>query len=282
MLKRSALLGLLIVFAVSQGFAGWVMLNQEQAVPEPEPVEGAFGTGVVELNAAGTELSYDITVTGLSGSINAAHFHGTAPEGESAGVVRTIEFEGNHASGVWTPSDDEPLTPELAQALRDGLIYVNVHTELNPPGEIRGQVHIGPSFNARLDQEQELPEPNPVEGAAGTGFALLNEDETEVQYQVTVTGLSSAPNAAHFHGPASSSETAGVVKGINMSGVFHVSGVWSVNDADQTLTPELIQSLKNGMLYFNVHTDLNPPGEIRGQIIPVAQSSSVKTWNALK
>ena len=65
------LIGLLIVFPVLPGFAGWALLDQAQEVPAPNAVEGAFGTAVLELNAAGTELSYSITVTGLK--IGRAH-----------------------------------------------------------------------------------------------------------------------------------------------------------------------------------------------------------------
>jgi hypothetical protein len=38
-------------------------------------------------------------------------------------------------SGTW-----EDMTAAEVQNLRDGLYYVNVHTEMNGPGEIRGQL----------------------------------------------------------------------------------------------------------------------------------------------
>jgi hypothetical protein len=36
-----------------------------------------------------------------------------------------------------------------------------------------------------------------------------------------------------------------------------------------TLTGGLVDQFIAGLFYFNVHTALNPPGEIRGQIAPV-------------
>lgn len=286
-MKRSmlygVLIGLLIGLPVLPGFAGWALLDQAQEVPAPNPVAGAFGTAVLELNAAGTELSYNITVTGISGGINAAHFHGTAVPGIAAGVVRAIQFNGNHAEGVWKSSDaTQPLTAALAQALKDGLIYINLHTTLNGAGEIRGQVNLGESFNAHLDQEQEVPAPNPAAGAVGTAYAVLNDAETEVRYAITVSGVSDPASAAHFHGPAAPGVPAGVVKGIDLAGKTHTSGVWSVSDANQPLTPALVQALKSGQLYFNVHTALNGPGEIRGQLMPTRETSSVKAWIELK
>lgn len=277
------IIGLLIVMPVLPGFAGWALLDQAQEIPAPNPVAGAFGTAVLELNESGTELTYQITVTGLSGAINAAHFHGPALPGVSAGVVRAIQFNGNYAEGVWRSTDaTQPLTPALSQALKDGLLYINLHTTLNGPGEIRGQVNIDDSFIAILDQAQEVPAPNPVAGAIGTAYAVLNDAETEVHYSITVSGLSGPASAAHFHGPASEGVSAGVVKGIDLAGKTHTSGVWSVNDANQPLTPALVQALKNGQLYFNVHTALNGPGEIRGQLNPSQTTSSLKNWVELK
>ncbi|MFB3789665.1 MAG: CHRD domain-containing protein, partial [bacterium] len=192
-MRKGLLVPLMLSLVLLQslpGIAGWIALDQAQGVPAPTSVPGAAGTGVVELEEDEGELYYDITVTGLSGPITAAHFHGPAGPGESASPVRTVTFEGNHAVGVWSSTDSEPLTPAFITALKEGKIYFNVHTQLNGAGEIRGQVHIEPSFNGSMNQAVEVPAPQPVAGAAGTVFAILNETETELTYNATVTGLS--------------------------------------------------------------------------------------------
>jgi hypothetical protein len=51
------------------------------------------------------------------------------PEGTSATL-----------SGTWTSIDGQPLTVELVEALKESELYVNIHTELNGAGELRGQV----------------------------------------------------------------------------------------------------------------------------------------------
>ena len=48
-------------------------------------------------------------------------------------------------SGVWTSTDAQPLTPALVSDLRAGKIYVNIHSDSFPAGEIRGQVIPEPS-----------------------------------------------------------------------------------------------------------------------------------------
>lgn len=82
-----------------------------------------------------------------------AHFH-TGKKGEEGPPVRTIfgksenedvpsvAPEGNSAliKGVWNSKEDQPLTDEMIDALLSGEIYINIHTELNPAGEIRAQL----------------------------------------------------------------------------------------------------------------------------------------------
>ncbi len=80
-------------------------------------------------------LTFDVTVQGLSGPITVAHFHNNIA-GMIGPVVRTIHpsFVGNTATGVWTKTDAEPLTPTLIADLLAGRLYVNVHTAANPGG----------------------------------------------------------------------------------------------------------------------------------------------------
>ncbi len=81
----------------------------------------ASGTGSFVLNAAKTELTFEITVDGLSGPITAAHFHNAAA-GVGGPFVRTITSSfSNTASGIWKSTDgSESLTPALVTELEAG------------------------------------------------------------------------------------------------------------------------------------------------------------------
>lgn len=97
----------------------------------PPIVTSASGTGSFTLTANG--LVYDITVKDLTGTFVAAHFHrGLA--GVAGPVVRAIAFTGNRATGTWVLAADE------RQDLLAGRLYVNVHTDVYPNGEIRAQL----------------------------------------------------------------------------------------------------------------------------------------------
>ncbi|MBI1926330.1 CHRD domain-containing protein [Candidatus Poribacteria bacterium] len=242
---------------------GYAVLNGDQEVP-PVSME-ADGTAALELDKDGN-LHFNITVTGLSGPMTGAHFHGPASEGKNAPVIFGITetFKGNHAEGEW-----KELTQEQMGYLKDGLLYLNVHTKANPGGEIRGQVHIGENGIALLSGDAEVP---PVKGdAAGTGVFKLMKDGTALWYHLTVTGLSGPMTGAHFHGPASEDENASVIFPITDSfDGEYAEGVWD------GLPYAEFRYLLDGMVYVNVHTKANPSGEIRGQVVGLQLPPIVK------
>jgi Cu/Zn superoxide dismutase len=221
----------------------------------PAIVSDAAGTGTFALGESG--LNYQITVSGLTGPISASHFHKAAP-GENGGVVRTISFDGNTASGAWRTTDrNQPLTSELIGDLLSGNIYVNIHTEANPSGEIRGQVSLisGVGFEGRLDGNQG---PSAV-ATSGTGTAALNWDGEGLHFWITVDGLSGPITASHYHS-APAGTNGGVVHPISDSFSGNTaSGLWSGAD--------MANDLWAGNLYINVHTAENPSGEIRAQVL---------------
>ena len=90
-------------------------------------------------------MSVGCTYQGLSGNAIAAHIHAPAQPGVNAPVIVPLAAIGG-ASGTVTGGGT--LTPTLIQAMLDGLTYVNVHTQLHPGGEIRGQIVGGKAFSA--------------------------------------------------------------------------------------------------------------------------------------
>ena len=109
----------------------------------PDPVEtDAMGTGTFSLNAAETQLSYDVSASGLSGDVIGAHFHfsadGAAGSGDSVfAITDSVVNDGNGgatAKGTWN------LTAEDLLNLQLDYIYVNFHTDANPAGEVRGNL----------------------------------------------------------------------------------------------------------------------------------------------
>jgi hypothetical protein len=114
-----------------------VALTAQLAGASEVPPTNSSGTGSLEatLDKQTNMLSWSVKYSGLSGPATAAHFHGPAIAGESAGVALPI------AGKLDSPIKGEAtLTPEQTADLLAGKWYVNVHTAADPNGEIRGQV----------------------------------------------------------------------------------------------------------------------------------------------
>ena len=108
-------------------------LNAKSEVPPN--ASAATGTANINYDPATKKLSWTLTYSGLTGPATAAHFHGPAEAGKNAGVAVAIPNAGKSpAEGSAT------LTDAQAADLVAGKYYVNVHTQANPGGEIRGQV----------------------------------------------------------------------------------------------------------------------------------------------
>ena len=107
----------------------------------PPVATDATGTGTFLLDKKRRRLVYAIAFAGLSSPFAAAHFH-LGRRGVNGPVLKPIENvslaeddTAGAATGVW-----EHLTRANIKAIRDNGVYVNVHSEQFPNGEIRGQV----------------------------------------------------------------------------------------------------------------------------------------------
>ena len=112
------------------------VINSGQEVPANN--SRARGVAFVTFNAGTGEVCFSIsyTVDSLTSQETAAHFHFPAPPGMNAGVRITLP-PGSPKNGCETPA----LTEQDITELFTGLWYINIHTTVNPGGEIRGQVN---------------------------------------------------------------------------------------------------------------------------------------------
>ena len=151
------------------------------------------------------------------------------------------------------------------------------------------------TFTADLSGANELP--NPV-ASPGTGLATIVLDPTAQTLQVNATfsGLTSNTVAAHIHCCAPRGTNAGVAtavpafppflgilgfplgvtSGTYSSAAFDLTQPLIYNPAFVTLQGGLAQAeaaliagIMNEQTYFNIHTEVFPGGEIRGQLTAI-------------
>lgn len=112
-------------------------------------------------------------------------------------------------------------------------------------------------------------------GAFGDATVVLDLGARTVTYTVRVFNLPSGATASHIH--VGAEQTAGPVvvnfaPPVNASNDFSFSGV--VKDTEFLLRPDqgirsaddMFQAIIGGNSYVNVHSSVNPGGEIRGQL----------------
>jgi hypothetical protein len=144
------------------------------------------------------------------------------------------------------------------------------------------------TFTVDLSGANEVP----VVVSPGTGVATVVLDPTAQTLQVNATfsGLTSITTAAHIHCcaplgtnagvattlPAFPGFPLGVTAGTYSSEVFDLTQPLIYNPAFVTLQggtiPQaetaLITGILGGQSYFNIHTMINPGGELRAQLVP--------------
>lgn len=235
------------------------LLSGAQEVPAN--TSKATGYSTIAFDPVAKSISGVVVTSGIVGTV--AHIHDGLP-GVSGPPI--IPLAGGPT--VWTVPAGTILTDAQIARLTAGAYYVNVHTTQAPDGEIRGQLNQQLRF-ALLTGANEVP---PVTtSASGTGVLALNPTTNQISGFVKTTGV--VGRVAHIHeAPA----------GVNGSVIVPLtetpagSGLWVVSAGQPPLSVAQVASFNAGNLYYNVHSDANQGGEIRGQIL----AATVKIGNA--
>jgi hypothetical protein len=146
-----AVFALLLTASLAMAAAGTfgAKLSGKESVPAVETK--AKGEADFSLSKDGKELTYALKLMDIE-NVTAAHIHagmmgenGGPVAGLFAGPKKEGMFSGEAAKGTITDKDlVGPLSGktigDLVEMIKQGGTYVNVHTDKNPGGEIRGQI----------------------------------------------------------------------------------------------------------------------------------------------
>jgi hypothetical protein len=148
-----AIAGITVVatsLAPSQVFANVYFVTNMTGQEEVPPVDTqALGEAILTQDLPQNQtMHYYVNVTGIQG-VTQGHIHSGA-EGENGPIVVTLfSFDSPQnevlqdsnftASNLEGPMEGKTMQ-DLIAAMKNGSTYINVHTEQNPNGEIRGQL----------------------------------------------------------------------------------------------------------------------------------------------
>jgi hypothetical protein len=252
------------------------VINGANERPSPITTPGT-GSGLFLLT--GDRLTLQVDYRGLTGTATRAHIHGPADSETPAGVMIDLEpYNGGAFGAAGSFSGAVTLTPDQLVAIASRLSYVNIHTEANPGGEVRGQILpciTAVPFSANLGGVFERPTPVTSDGS-GSGILALEGDT--LVFSISYRGLSGPATRAHFHGPADAANSAGVIIDLEPfnGGSFGPAGTLA---GQVTLTAEQKAMFLGARTYANVHTAANASGEIRGQVVPVLMTAALSGAN---
>ena len=233
-----------------------VALSGEQEVP---PVDtAATAQADLMVNLVTGEVQGDLVVDGLVPT--AAHIH-DAFAGTNGGILVPLDQDPGDAS-LFTVPAGAMLDEAGVDRLLAGGLYVNVHTAAAPAGAIRGQI-LPDGFALRftdLSGAQEVPEVETF--AAGRAAITLDQASGAIVVHVQVEELDDASQAHVHEGYAGANGP--VLVPLQHDGMD--AGHWFAEGTQ--LNAAGLAAFAAGQLYVNVHSQANPDGEIRGQIVP--------------
>lgn len=136
-MKKSLLLTVALtagLLSTAPAFAEMLKFKATLDAASVSPATDSKGTAMADITVDTTAktIMWTIKSADLSGPATAAHFHGPAAVGANADPE--IDISNMIDTGT------APITDAQLADLQGGMVYLNIHTEKFPKGEIRGQV----------------------------------------------------------------------------------------------------------------------------------------------
>lgn len=144
-LQRFALSITTLVLLLSAGSALAQEVYRARLSPmptTPQTVNDITGEGEVILTLNGNTLTVDGNFRGMSSAATAVHLH-NGPPAQPGPVVHTLTVD---QASAGTISGTLELTDEQLTALANNALYLQVHSENNPGGELRGWIFLRSHF----------------------------------------------------------------------------------------------------------------------------------------
>jgi hypothetical protein len=110
----------------------------------PQSVAEITGEGEVILTLNGNALSVEGNFSGMSSATTMGHIH-NGPPAQPGPVVHRLEVTAAPSGNI---SAELELTDEQVTALRNNELYVQIHSENNAPGELRGWIFLRSHFDS--------------------------------------------------------------------------------------------------------------------------------------
>lgn len=236
------------------------------------PSVDSRGSGMITVTLVGDHIKVTGHFSGLGSDYKASHIHFGSAGSNGMPVFELKPIINNDKrSGTYTAEKNTfKINPKEIKSLQEGRMYINIHSQENVAGELRGQLlPIAHLYIARLSGDNEIP---PVQtNAKGSVKVVLNGDQIKVSGMFY--GLSSSYVASHIHLGIAGTNGKPLLKLDPKLNDGQKSGSYSESDNTFQITPEQVADLEHGKFYVNIHSSNHTEGELRGQLMQVAGSA---------
>jgi len=258
---------LFLAAAVVQAQTYGVVMTGSQERPTPTTSTGWGNATVSFTDSTHSNINVTITVKGLTSAITGAHIHlknsGSDVGNIVVGFTPTATFTNGKLTGTF-PIDAATATGLLANPSN---FYMNVHTAVNPGGEIRGDLTPVSGQFVTFAGELRGSNETPPTSSTAVGAFFITVDTINKTLTWDVTSNVANPTLAHIHPGAAGVPGSPLITFATSASAFtngRTSGTTSIAALSDANFNSLITTPQN--FYVNVHSTTNGGGEIRGQM----------------
>lgn len=167
------------------------------------------------------------------------------------------------AQGGYEGLDQINLT--LPRALPGGELDVVLKVDGVTANTVKIVVTSAPATEATTYLAMLRPENSVTSPASGASVLRLSADEKSASVTFNYSNLTTPTTSGHIHGAADPGQNAGILFDLDdapkqADGSF----VWTFAQVGNLSPAQIVQALKAGRLYINIHSSRYPSGEIRG------------------
>ncbi|MEL6943261.1 MAG: CHRD domain-containing protein, partial [Bacteroidota bacterium] len=255
------------------------------------PEAASRATGAVKAELQGNRLVVSGSFSALSSPVatqilGGAHLHlGYAGQTGSVQFELVTDFNEDLSAGTFYASNNTfELTEEQVQQVRARQFYINIHSQNIPSGELRTQLlfEANSYFVAPLSGASE----NAPINTDASGMVIVEVNEGNATATGSFAGLSGdlaieILGGVHFH-EGFAGANGGVKELLNTSlNEDNRSGVFVASENTFALSTGLLDTIRQRMIYVNLHSGAVPSGELRGQLLPLATSYFTTTLSGI-
>ena len=240
-----------------------ILSGAQEGPPVTTNASGSGGVVVIP-NAVQMPIAGGITFTGLAPGAGQVNIH----QSPSGNIVVPLILTADGLTAVVPPGTT--LDPALLEPLRRGDLYFNVATAANPNGEIRGAIQLQGGVAASLAfLDHSVVVPPTGSTATGTGILLADQATGKLLIAYITHNVVNATAAAIHTSAVLGTNGASVVLFSNLQTSFAGAGNNLASPLSTArMSTQNLADFSAGLLYFEVDSQANASGDIRGNIAP--------------